>query len=423
MKEKHIPSIVGLILLLAILFLGVMLSLRQTNLFTKASGDCSPQGVQITNLTHQSLDLSFTTSSPCISILEINNRHFPNFQESSLTHYFRVDNLKSKSEYPYSISSGSQNYQFTEYKVKTATKPTIEASTSNLAWGKILKANHDPSSNTILYLTIGGALPLSAITDSSGQWHISLANSFTETKDNWFTPSANTSEELIVYSPDGTSTQISHTTSQNDPIPDIIIGQNYLSTPTPPGSGSLPDSSPSSPSSIKLEINNPAESENIYTLRPDIFGVGPVNSQIQIKLESSPVYQDSVTTSIDGSWNWSPPQNLTPGPHTLTVSYQDAAGLIKTLKRSFIVNAASSDNPLSFSATPSATLAAKATATAAPLPTPTLIPTSIPTIRTSKPSTKSGVPVSGSSFPGLVLVLSSVVALSLSLYFKKKDEK
>ena len=193
-----------------------------------------PQGVQITNLTHQSLDLSFTTTSSCLSILEINNRRFPNFQESSLTHYFRVDNLKSKSEYPYSISSGGQNYQLTEYKVKTATKPTIEASTSNLAWGKILKANQDPSSNTILYLTIGGALPLSAITDQSGQWHISLANSFTETKDSWFTPSANTPEELIIYSPDGTLTQISHTTSQNDPIPDIIIGQNYLSAPSPP---------------------------------------------------------------------------------------------------------------------------------------------------------------------------------------------
>ena len=289
--------------------------------------------------------------------------------------------------------------------------------------GKILKANQDPSSNTILYLTIGGALPLSAITDQSGQWHISLADSFTETKDSWFTPSANTPEELIIYSPDGTLTQISHTTSQNDPIPDIIIGKNYLSAPAPPGSGSLRDSSPSSPSSIKLEINNPAESENIYTLRPDIFGVGPANSQIQIKLESSPVYQDSVTTSIDGSWNWSPPQNLTPGTHTLTVSYQDAAGFIKTLKRSFVVNAASGGNSLSFSATPSATIKPFPTTLPTLSPTDTPVPTSIPTIRTSKPSTKSGVPVSGSSFPGLMLVLSSVMALSLSLYLKKKDEK
>jgi hypothetical protein len=421
MREKHFPSIFGLILLLVILFFGIKLSLQKTSLFSKASGNCLPEGVQVTNLTHHSLDLSFITSSPCLSILQIDNRYFENFQGSSLTHYFRVDNLQPKSDYQYSISSGGQNYQLSEYKVKTASKPALEASTSNLAWGKIIKADSSPSPNTILYLTISGALPLSAITDQNGQWHISLANSFTDSKDSWFSPPDSAPEDLIVYPPEGTLTQISHTTSQNDPVPDIIIGQNYLSNPSPSGLGSLKSDSLSPSSNIKLEINNPTESENIHTLRPDIFGVGPANSQLVIKLESSPVFEDSVITSTDGSWNWSPPQNLTPGPHTLSVSYQDAAGLIKTIQRSFIVEAASGDEILSFSATPSATI--RITPTSVPTPVPTIIPTTIPTIRTSKPSTKSGVPVTGSSLPGLILVLSSIFALGISLYFYRRDEK
>jgi len=417
MKEKHIPSIFGLILLLAILFLGIKLSLSQTTLSSKASGSCLPTGVQITNLTHHSLDLSFTTSSSCLSLLEINSRRLPNFQESSLTHYFRVDNLNPGTDYLYSISSGGQVYKLPDYKVKTGAKPALEAPTSNLAWGKIVKVDLTPSPNTIIYISISGALPLSAITDSGGQWHISLANSFTESKNNWFSPPPSVPEDLVVYSPDGTLTQISHTTSQNDPVPDIVVGQNYLSAPLPPDSGLLPTGSSSSPTDIKLEVNNPAEAENIRTLRPDIFGVGPASSQLQIKLESSPVYEDKVITARDGSWNWSPPGNLSPGPHTLTVSYQDAAGLLKTLKRSFVVEAASGSDPLSFTATPSATIR--------PTPTsiPTEIPTSIPTIRTGKPSTKSGVPVSGSILPGLMLVLFSIFALILSLFYYQKNEK
>ena len=109
MKEKHIPSIFGLILLLIILFLGIKLSLSKTTLFSSASGSCLPIGVQITNLTHHSLDLSFTTSSSCLSLLEINSRRLPNFQESSLTHYFRVDNLNPGIDYSYSISSGGED--------------------------------------------------------------------------------------------------------------------------------------------------------------------------------------------------------------------------------------------------------------------------------------------------------------------------
>ena len=416
MKEKHIPSILGLLLLLAILFMGIKLSLSKTTLFSGASGSCLPTGVQITNLTHRSLDLSFTTSSPCLSLLEINSRRLPNFQESSLTHYFRVDNLNPGTDYSYSISSGGKIYHLPEYKIKTGTKPALEAPTSNLAWGKIVKADFTPSPNTIIYLSVSGALPLSAITDSGGQWHISLANSFSESKNSWFSPPLSVPEDLVVYSPDGILTQISHTTSQNDPIPDIIVGQNYLSSLSPPDSGLLP-TGPSSPSDTRLEVSNPAEAENIHTLRPDIFGVGPASSQLQIKLESFPVYEDSVITARDGSWNWSPPQNLSPGTHTLTVSYQDAAGLLKTIKRSFMVEAASGSDPLSFTATPSATIR----------PTPTLIPTEvptpIPTIRTSKPSTKSGVPVTGSVLPGLMLVLFSIFALILSLFYYQKNEK
>jgi len=416
MKEKHIPSIFGLILLLIILFLGIKLSLSKTTLFSSASGSCLPIGVQITNLTHHSLDLSFTTSSSCLSLLEINSRRLPNFQESSLTHYFRVDNLNPGIDYSYSISSGGKIYKLPDYKVKTGSKPVLEAPTSNLAWGKVVKADFTPSPNTIVYLSVSGALPLSAITDSGGQWHISLANSFSESKNSWFSPPPSVPEDLVVYSPDGILTQISHTTSQNDPVPDIIVGQNYLSSPPPPDSGLLP-TGPSSPSDTRLEVSNPAEAENIHTLRPDIFGVGPASSQLQIKLESFPVYEDSVITARDGSWNWSPPQNLSPGTHTLTVSYQDAAGLLKTIKRSFIVDAASGSDPLSFTATPSATIR--------PTPTliPTEIPTPIPTIRTSKPSTKSGVPVTGSILPGLMLVLFSIFALILSLFYYQKNEK
>ena len=289
----------------------------------------------------------------------------------------------------------------------------------------------------MVFVNIPGASPLSALVTSSGNWNISLTNSFNESKTNRFTPTANTSEEIIVIDQEKGRTQISANTSQNNPTPDIILGQNQFSSlpitfDAETNSGYLPSITPV-PNSKELDILNPKDEESISSKKPDFFGTGPINSKIQIKVESPIVYNDEISTNSDGSWNWSPPADLTPGEHTITVTVNEN-GIDKIISRRFTVLAA--DNPLSYSASPSATtptptLNLSPTLTPTPTsvaktttsPTPTIIPTITPvtTIRTSKPSTSSGIPTSGNLIPTFVLLLlsSSFIAFSFVSFRKK----
>ena len=227
MKNKRIPTILGTILLLIILFLGVWLTLQHTNTASKASGDCSPAGVQVTNLTNKSVDISFLTTSSCSSSLNVNNKTIPNFKTKTTTHYYRIDGLSSSTQYQYKLVIDGQELSPSDYTFKTAPLPSGNLSTANVAWGKVKLATGQASSDTIVYLNISGAWPLSALTDSNGQWHISLSSSFTDDKKSLFLPTSTGTENIYVYSVDGQLTQVENDLSHNDPVPDIIVGQGF----------------------------------------------------------------------------------------------------------------------------------------------------------------------------------------------------
>lgn len=422
---SKIPTLVALIILLLGTFFGVFLTGQNQNPFSRASTDCRPINPQVTNITHNSLDISFTTSSSCSTALNIDNRLINDLYPSGQVHYFPVNNLQPGRQYAFSFINNGATYSKDEYQITTATQPSGQLPASNIAWGRVFNPDQTPATDSVVYLNIPGASPLSAIVTSNGNWNISLALSLNQEKDSWFNPPENITEDIFVISKENQVTQVIGNTSQNNPVPDIIIGQNRLDngnhsvdTPLIP-TVSQTQSSNNSP----LNIINPNDGETIGTFRPDFFGSGPPNSQLIIKVESPETISDQTSTRNDGSWNWSPSQNLAPGEHTITVSYQNPiSGTWETVKRNFFVNA--SDNSLAFSASssavhPSPTLTLTPTPTPAvsqpsptikTTPTATIIPTSTPVIRTSKPSTESGIPETGlTSFTFIPIVLSLIV--------------
>lgn len=430
-KEKKIPSILGLIILIGGVFVGVVLNNNGTNVVSKASGDCVPKNQQITNITDNSVSISFITESECLSNLSVNNQIIENNAvvndtKKSKIHYFDVSNLEDNKEYKYTIISDGKNYNESLYQFKTAQKPESPIPSSNLAWGRVFTPDLKAASKVIVFINISGASPLSALVTSSGNWNISLVNSFDESLTNRFTPDKNTAEEIIVVDNEKNTTQISSNTSQNNPTPDIILGKNqFLPSPVnfdaESNVGSLPSIDPI-PKTKELDILNPKDKESLSTKKPDFFGTGPANSKIKIKVESPVAYTGEVNTKDDGSWNWSPPKNLTPGEHTITATVIED-GIEKVISRKFTVLAA--DSPLSYSASPSATT---------PTPTPTIIPTAIPTVKptsiptavptstvyTTKPSTSSGVPVTGNLIPTILLSLISFLFISFSFLSLRK---
>ena len=411
-KERKIPTILGVLLMLATLYLGNSLVNRSTNLTTKASGSCDLINLQITNITNKSVTISFTTLSDCLSAISLGNRTIENPKGKSKIHYFDIDSLEETKAYTFSVVSGGKNYSLDSFNFKTAQKPTGELPTSNLAWGKIYQPDHSPATQAIIYFSVAGASPLSALVTSSGEWNIALATSFNEGLTNYFSMPTNTEENLVIIDDTQTQTQIVSNTNHNNPVPDIIIGQNNFSVPSPvvelPEANVLNQEYKFSDKDPSLTISNPSNNETLSTKRPNFFGTAAPGDKLKIEVHSPTAIDDSVTTDDEGEWDWSPPKDLAPGEHTITVTDEDN----NTVSKKFIVLAAESNT--SFTASSSATPTQKPTSTPTPMPTPTSIPTSIP-------STSSGIPRTGNIFPTEIIIILSLLSMSFAYIFFRKN--
>jgi hypothetical protein len=428
-KEKRIPTILGLLFLLGAVFGGVILTNQNVNPITKASGTCDPINPQVTNITYNSVNISFTTSSECLSNINLNNQTFTDAKSKSKIHYFDINGLKENNPYQFIIINDGKNYNSDNFHFQTATKPNKNIPSSNLAWGRVFTPDKNPATDAIVYLNIPGGSPLSALVTSSGNWNISLSTSFNESLTDWFTPPNNIEENLVVISSNYNQTQIVSNTSRNNPVPDIILGQNNFSSPAIDNSSpnSLINNETDLSVNKPLTISNPKESENISSKKPDFFGTASPNTSLSVKVESPVVITDKIQTTDDGTWNWSPPQDLSLGEHTITITTADN----QTISRKFVVLAA--ENQPSFSASGSATITSTPSPTKAITPTvtktlsPTLAPTTKPTvtpiptkIKSTTPSTSSGMPQTGNTLPTFLLVFLSIGLIGFGLIYNKK---
>jgi len=449
-KKYTIPTILGLLLLISGTLAGLFLIRNGQNFFLRASPQTTPTQIKVTNITDSSFTVSWLTESATTG--------FTNFGESAnlgnvaaderdslsgqtgsfYTHYVSFKNLKPKTKYYFKLSSGGKSFDQSgkPWETTTASTPLNPAPESDLASGTILKSDQTPAEGTIVYLSIANMTPQSSLVRTSGNWLIALNNAFTNDLTNFASYDKDASSvEIFVQGDKQTATAIT-TTKDDNPSGQIVLGENYdfresettTLTPTPSSEGGETATTSSQPtptqevsSSSKfsfqdlgeatssketdLSITNPEEGENINAQKPAFSGTGPAGQTLEILVESSTPYSDSIVVDSRGNWTWTPPENLAPGEHTITISY-----LGQMLTQRFVVLAAGESNLPSFTSTPSATLTPTVTATPTPrvstTPTPTRIPTSTPTLRptittapsatrTALPSTQSGVPSSG----------------------------
>lgn len=431
-SEKHFPTIIGLIFLVICIVAGIFLTSSKTSFNSKASGDCKPVNLQSANITDTAADISFITSSSCLSVLSIDGRTVSDVRAEttdssaspSKIHYFQVKYLKAQTQYSFSIISDGQTITNDLFNFKTSSTPTDALPTSNLAWGRVLNPDLKTAGNAIVYLSIPGAAPLSAFITSNGNWSISLASSFNDTRTSWFIPPAiPTDEDIVVIGEDGSTTQITNNTSLNNPVPDIVLGQNSLTSPqVTPQTGTVGNITTSTTTKT-VDILNPKDGDSLPISRPDFFGVAPQNSQVIIEVHSDIPYTGQTSTDNTGVWHWSPPENLTPGQHTVTVKVQDTStGLWNTVTRNFTVLATDSST-LSYTASASASVI---TPTSSPVPTivavvtsvptniPTKTPTAIPTLRTVTPTIVQ-TPVTGNTSTTIIFIIGALCLFLFSI--------
>ncbi len=462
-RTRTIPSIVGLLILSSLVLGGVYLTQRLKT-GRQVSASAQPVSVRVANIKAQSATIYWLTEEPTQGSVKINNQVYLddrdknlNQPQNYLTHYVTLDNLKPEKNYQFTIISQGQDHQENNFQFTTARSlagPTKEA---DLAFGLVLDQTGQPSSGALVTLSLTGAASLASLTDQAGFWSIPLSTAYQKNLTN---PIDYDQEkqilEIFVEAKIGTAATVITNTGNDHPVPPITIGQTYDYSQNPPSPKQHPQDFDWSSPEIKEEINNhfsqeepaktetttqeaekllldidnPQEGETVLTTRPKFSGQGPANQKIKITLESEKKFEEEVAVSSFGSWQWTPPEGLAPGQHTITVEYYDDNNLLQTISRTFVVQAASA-SPSPTPITPLPTRPAN-TPTPTPKPQNTITPLSSPTTTlTSQPSPTTVSPtqedpgpekiVSGSLTPLVILAILGLglICFAVNIYQNK----
>ncbi len=200
--------------------------------------------------------------------------------------------------------------------------------------------------------------------------------------------------------------------SESTDIPQASLDAPKMGTPS---SGFDIPEGVSTPSASTVTLKSITNNEIVTSVKPEFFGQGPAGTEIQITVESDPV-TDNVTIPTSGEWSWEIPKDLPEGPHTITITWKDASGILRTLTRNFVVQA--SEGP-AFVSTPSATPRTTATPSASPSGTPRATITSTP-IATSS-GTPFPQPDSGSLTPTVLLSIMGIGLIAFSFLLWKNS--
>ena len=435
LSKIHFPTALGLLILLVALGIGIVLVRNKTSLIPQASESAEPKQVYIANVTDTSFSVSWLTDQRVGGSIK-SGTETGSLKQTALddrdqlsgetgnyeVHHVTVKNLTPSTEYFFEIVSGRDKYDNNGKSFEVTSGSTLGTPpAADTAYGTVLMPSGTPAEGVVVYVTVSGAAPLSALTKANGSWALSLSTARTTDLAAYLTYDTQaTVVNLMVQGGSlGTATAVTNTINDS-PVPDISLGQTYdFSKDSGDSQSRLLDSGDqvneldgddegdgfdfdllsNATDSGEVSLENPGfEGEVINATQPAFIGTGPPGTVLSVEINSEDVYTGSTTIDEDGEWEFVPPQGLDVGEHTITIHYIDTEGIEQTLNRGFVIAAEGDSEDPAIIATPSAT----ATPSAQP--------------RTSLPSTDSGVPEPGVFTPtimmfimGLGLLLAGVV--------------
>lgn len=459
LSKSRIPSILGVIVLVIGLAAGVFLIGQEQVFRLGAAGSTAPQDVRISNVTDDSFTVSWFTEKDTVGFVSWGKSaslgELARQIEGSpkKIHSVTLENLSSGSNYYFVINSAGADFDNNGVPWSVSTGPALGSPPgTQLASGAVLKTDGTPAGNVLVYINSGTLAQMSTVTSANGTWTIPLSQARTKTQSAYASFEQNSVLDIFVQAA-GVTSAAQVTALSANPVPNIILGLTHdfrnesgSNVNLPEADVNLPEeSTPSGPGALDISGEASAEveevvtledldpGETIFTASPEFFGEGPTGETITITIESEPVTRE-VRIGSSGTWRFTPPTTLPDGAHTITITWTDAQGFLRSLTREFTVLAQEGEpsfesTPSGATATPTPTITptptptktaspkptATPTASPSPTPSPTLTPTPVPT-RVSIPSTESGIPTAGSLTPtlllatiGLALFLSGIV--------------
>lgn len=390
MKQHKLPTIGALILLIAGVVAGVFLTQKDTIFRLAASPEETPQDVKITNITNSSFTVSWLTDKPTVGFVSYgkssslgsvaNQQISPQLPQG--VHYVTVDKLTAGTNYFFKVASGQALFDDNGESYQAKTAPVIgNPVTSDVIFGSVLTSFGTPASGFLVYISLPGASPISALTDSKGSWSIPLSTVRNSSLSSYVSYSKeSTVLSIFVAGGAGQTATARILAGSAKPVPSITIGKNHdftdikpvdpsgvptseiiLPESTTPESSGFSTGPTTTGTAITVTLTSPKDKESVTSAKPKISGTGTPGTVVTILLQSSQTtptsYSATLTIGQTGVWTWTPPSNLTTGAHTLTLSWKDETGGTVKLTSSFTVLAAAVGSPTA-TPTPQATISA-----------------------------------------------------------------
>lgn len=445
MKKKSIPTFIGLFVLIFGLAAGLV-GIRSTKIFRLgASSDFSPQDVVISNVGGNSFTASWVTGKEALSFVKwgqganLDKKAESANKSPSFTHSVSISGLTPSTSYSFKINSGGSDFDDNGKAWTVSVGPALAPpdktgpDKTDVVSGSVLTATGAPVKDALVFLSGGGAI-LSTTTSQSGNWVIPLSQARTQDLNSYFAVGESTTllEIVVNAGPSGFATAQVYPQSAR-PTPPIILGDvnDFKNAPVTsvagqpkaqvqvPGSsgqqsGFNVDGSSGSSAFGTVTLESVEPGEVITSTSPEFFGEGPPGEVLTITVESE-AQTATVTVPSSGDWKWTPPDDLPEGTHKVKISWRDAGGILRTIERSFVVQAA--EGP-AFESTPSGT----ATATPKASPTATASGTPIATgSATPSPTLDPDVSDSGVLTPTIALSIMGIGLIAFSLFIFKES--
>ncbi|MBI2613851.1 MAG: hypothetical protein HYW62_03685 [Candidatus Levybacteria bacterium] len=417
--NKRIPTIfvVGLILLGIVLT--TLIVRMQTNLKSNASNSEEPKNVKITNLSDKSFTITYQTQALTTgSVSYGNSKQLGNTEVEDLNpkniHSISIQKLDPSTRYYLVVISGQNTFLNNGSPFEISTGPNISSPSAvqTAIKGKVLLPDGKAPTQALVYLSSDSSQVLSTTVQKDGEFSFSLKELRTNNLSSYFGFNENTVFELLAVD-NSLKSKVSFSLNETGSLPTITLSNDYdftkdfVSDASSSAQVGFPSTAVSS-ENLKPEILTPKKDQSFTDQKPQFRGTSLPNEDVEIVIHSDENIQTQVTADSNGNWTYRPPNNLSPGPHTITVKTRDSSGILTTIMQSFIVFAQGSQ--VSESATPSAaptqqiTPTLIPTLTPTPFPSPTITPTPLPVFV----ETKGGLPPTGDS--SILLIMGGVVS-------------
>lgn len=231
-----IPTLLGLGIILIGIVTGVYLVLREQTFFSQAAPNLTPQNITFTNVTADSIVLSWQTNSPATSFVtfgQVNSQEQTALDDRDgspatagpqprLNHYVTIKNLLPQTQYQFKIISGKVSSEI--LKFETAKPATFQAGFTPII-GSVLDGD-TALNDGIAYVSLSGATSQSALIKTSGSFLIPMSQISKSDLSGAYQPNEDDIAKLTVVSDQGQASALFRLMSTTQPLPPLKLGQN-----------------------------------------------------------------------------------------------------------------------------------------------------------------------------------------------------